>query len=184
MATRSYICRENGDGTYTCVYCHFDGYLTHNGAMLLDHYNTKERVDRLMELGFMSGLQPEIEPNPTKPHTFEEPQPGVTLFYNRDRGERREDNEAQTLSLEAIDDPESWIDYCYVYGKDGKWRYFECGKLKDGLRDLQKGLEEEYDRMGFPRPKDYYGFYTKEDIAYRREQFQSAKEKEKNKEMV
>ena len=53
MSTRSYICKENEDGTITGSYCHCDGYLTYNGAMLIDHYNTKERVDKLLSLGNM-----------------------------------------------------------------------------------------------------------------------------------
>lgn len=38
MSTRSFICVEQDDGSYKGVYCHSDGYLTYNGAMLLDHY--------------------------------------------------------------------------------------------------------------------------------------------------
>lgn len=162
MSTRSYICRENEDGSYTGVYCHMDGYLTYNGAMLLDHYSSKERVDKLLSLGNMSCLQANIEPDPSKPHSFEDRQDGVTVFYGRDRGEKGE--EAKAVDLEEINDPSSWIEYCYVYGKDGKWRYFECGKLNDGLKDLQAGLEEEYQKLGFPRPEGYYGFFTDEDV--------------------
>ena len=141
MSTRSYICRENEDGTITGSYCHCDGYLTYNGAMLLDHYSTKERVDKLLSFGNMSCLNEIIEPDPSKPHTFDDRQPNVTVFYGRDRGEKGQ--EAQTVKLEDLDDPSSWIEYCYVFGKDGKWRYFECGHLKDGLKDLQQGLDEE-----------------------------------------
>jgi hypothetical protein len=173
MSTRSYICRENEDGTYTGVYCHSDGYLTYNGAMLMDNYNLRERVDRLMELGNMSCLNPMIEPDPSKPHKFDDRQEGVTVFYGRDRGEK--DQEAKLMSLEEINDPSSWIEYCYVYGKDNRWRYFECGKLQDGLKDLQEGLEEEYSKLGFPRPKEYYGFFTKDDIAFRKDAYEKEK---------
>lgn len=89
-------------------------------------------------------------------------QEGVTVFYGRDRGEQGE--EAQPVDLAAINDPSSWIEFCYVFGKDGKWRYFESGELKEGLKDLQEGLEKEYEQLGFPRPKGYYGFYTNKDI--------------------
>lgn len=81
------------------------------------------------------------------------------MFYGRDRGE--DGQEAQTVDLAAIDDPSSWIEYCYVFGKDGKWRYFESGGLKEGLKNLQEGLEKEYARLGFPRPKGYYGFSSR-----------------------
>lgn len=44
MSTRSLICKEQQDGTYYGIYCHSDGYLTYNGAMLLDHYSTPKGV--------------------------------------------------------------------------------------------------------------------------------------------
>jgi hypothetical protein len=173
MSTRSYICKENEDGTITGSYCHCDGYLTYNGAMLLDHYNTKERVDKLLSFGNMSCLNEIIEPDPSKPHTFDDRQPNVTVFYGRDRGEKGQ--EAQKVKLEDIESDGSWIEWCYVFGKDGKWRYFECGHLKEGLKDLKEGLDEEYKRLGFPRPEGYYGFFTQGDIAKRRADWQKIK---------
>ncbi|MDQ1341322.1 MAG: hypothetical protein QG567_2480, partial [Campylobacterota bacterium] len=38
MATRSTIWVKNKDGIYNGVYCHNDGYLENNGAILLMHY--------------------------------------------------------------------------------------------------------------------------------------------------
>src|SRR5574344_2066060 len=159
MSTRSYICKENEDGTITGSYCHCDGYLTYNGAMLIDHYNTQERVDKLLSLGNMSCLNPIIEPDPSKPHTFDDRQPDVTVFYGRDRGEKGQ--EAQTVKLEDLDDPSSWSEYCYVYGKDG-------------LKGLQQGLDEEYPKLGFPGPDGDYGFFTQGDITKRRYDYEKS----------
>ena len=39
MATRSTIALEFADGTVEQVYCHWDGYLAHNGQLLLKHYS-------------------------------------------------------------------------------------------------------------------------------------------------
>src|SRR5574344_1490534 len=172
MSTRSYICKEHDDGTYTGVYCHSDGYLTYNGAMLLDHYSSRERVEKLISLGNMSCLNENIELDPSLPHSFDERQDGVTVFYGRDRGEEKQ--EAALVSLEDIDSPSSWIEYCYVFGKDNKWRYFECGELSDGLKDLQKGLEDKYESFGFPRPEGYYGFFTEDDLAKRKYDYQKS----------
>lgn len=58
MATRSTISVENPDGTVDSVYCHFDGYLSHNGAILIERYNTYEQVVKLISGGAMSGLVP------------------------------------------------------------------------------------------------------------------------------
>ena len=162
MGTRSYICKEMPDGTYQGIYCHCDGYLTHNGAMLLDHYKTEKKVDKLLSLGNLSYLGEMMDPDPSEPHSFDERQDGVCVFDARDRGEKEQ--QATEVKLEDIDETTSWIEYCYVFGRDGKWRYFECGHLNEGLKDLQLGLEEEYQKLGFPRPKGYYGFYTQDDI--------------------
>lgn len=166
MATRSYILKENDDGTYTGIYCHHDGYLTYNGAMLLDHYNTKDRVEKLLSMGNVSVLDTTIEPYPGIAHDFESRQDGVSLFYKRD-GESKENEDAEIVSIHDIDDPSSWIEYCYIFGKDNKWRYFKCGELNRGFKDLEAGLEEEYKKLGFERPQGYYGFFDDEDIKKR-----------------
>ena len=48
MSTRSYICIENENKSISGIYCHSDGYLTYNGAMLLDHYSDREKVKELI----------------------------------------------------------------------------------------------------------------------------------------
>lgn len=65
MSTRSFICVEQDDGSYKGVYCHSDGYLTYNGAMLLDHYNSREKADALIALGDLSLLAKNSIPIPT-----------------------------------------------------------------------------------------------------------------------
>ena len=166
MSTRSYICKETTKGQYVGIYCHSDGYLAYNGAMLLDYYNKRETVNELLALGNLSCLNKFLYPDPNKPHSFDERQTGVTVAYKRDRGEQHQ--QAQKVKLQDIDSPSSWIDYCYVFGRDNKWRYFVCGHLKEGLKDLQSGLDEEYKKLGFPRPAGYYGFYTDDDLEERR----------------
>ena len=47
LSTRSFIAKQTGADEYLTVYCHSDGYLTYNGALLLDCYNTPEQVDEL-----------------------------------------------------------------------------------------------------------------------------------------
>ena len=96
MATRSTIALEFADGTVHQVYCHWDGYLAHNGKMLLEHYSNPFILRDLIDLGGLSSLRPTIG---TK-HTFsqfdlpkEEIEAFVKLtedmctFYARDRGE-------------------------------------------------------------------------------------------------
>lgn len=56
MSTRSIICKKNSDGTYTGIYCHWDGYVGNNGRILNDNYTTEESIDRLLALGDLSSL--------------------------------------------------------------------------------------------------------------------------------
>jgi hypothetical protein len=60
MATRSTIAIENVDGTITSVYCHWDGYLSHNGEILQYHYHY-DKLAALISNGYMSSLHEEIE---------------------------------------------------------------------------------------------------------------------------
>jgi hypothetical protein len=96
MGTRSTIALEFADGTVEQVYCHWDGYLAHNGKILFENYSNPFILRDLIDLGDLSSLRPTIG---TK-HAFsqfdlpkEEVEAFVKLtedmctFYGRDRGE-------------------------------------------------------------------------------------------------
>ena len=87
MATRSTIAVEHADGTVSQVYCHWDGYLSHNGQILVDHYDTQEKAEQLVSLGSMSSLRPKCIPDPARTHSSINPQDDVTTYYSRDNGE-------------------------------------------------------------------------------------------------
>ena len=91
MATRSIIRIKNGDS----IYCHWDGYLSHNGKILLRHFNNKRKIKKLLELGNLSSLNKRIRP--TKKHNFEKPQKDVIVAYHRDRGEEYNQSTADTM---------------------------------------------------------------------------------------
>lgn len=63
MSTRSTIGIVRGYNDTTRIYCHSDGYLEWNGAILQKYYNTAEKVERLLALGNLSCLGPEIKPD-------------------------------------------------------------------------------------------------------------------------
>ena len=166
MSTRSYICIENEDKTISGIYCHSDGYLTYNGAMLLDHYSDRDKVKELISLGDLSTLLPKLHPEKDKPHSFDydKRQEDVCVFYGRDRGEIGV--EPTTVELEKLD-KDIFIEYVYVFGLDNKWRYFEGGDYKKtGLMLVEDGLNAEYEDLGFDRPKDVYGYFTDQDVEY------------------
>lgn len=54
MSTRAHIGILNKDGTVREIYHHYDGHLDFLGAMLVKHYNTADRVNKLLDLGDMS----------------------------------------------------------------------------------------------------------------------------------
>ena len=97
MGTRSTIALEFADGTVQQVYCHWDGYLSHNGKILQEHYSNPFKLKQLIQLGALSSLSTEIG----EKHAFDNPgQYGspeydayrkqtehMCLFYARDRGE-------------------------------------------------------------------------------------------------
>lgn len=174
MSTRSLICKEQQDGTYYGIYCHSDGYLTYNGAILLDHYSTPERVDALLALGDISSLGPIIDPDPSRPHSFDydKRQDGVVVAYGRDRGEK--DIDARTISLEEA--KESWCEYMYIFGQDGKWRYYDLCRAEPELCDVEEDLASEFRQMGISRPNGIYGYFPPEQVAaIKKEQAQMSK---------
>jgi hypothetical protein len=87
MATRSTIAVIHEDGTVSQIYCHWDGYLQHNGQILVEHYNTRLAAEFLVSKGDLSVLAPRVTPDRNAIHNFKVQQNGVCVFYGRDRGE-------------------------------------------------------------------------------------------------
>ena len=162
MSTRSFIAKQIGENQYRTVYCHSDGYLTYNGAILLDHYNTPEKVDELLALGDLSVLDTRLYPDPGHPHSFDydKRQDGVTVAYARDRGDR--DTQAETMTLARLDSPNNWTAYVYIFTQENEWKYFRAGHSQEGLRDVKEDLDAEYAAYNMTRPDGYYGFLTDE----------------------
>ena len=97
MGTRSTIALEFADGTVQQVYCHWDGYLSHNGQILQEHYSDPFKLRDLIDQGDISSLGQEVgTKHPFSPHGSKEGdqalykaavESGATTFYGRDRGE-------------------------------------------------------------------------------------------------
>lgn len=83
MGTRSRIGVMHGD-VCKSVYCHWDGYLDHNGRILLEHYDST-KANFLVALGDLSSLRPDLG----EKHDFDDRAAGDVqcTFYGRDRGE-------------------------------------------------------------------------------------------------
>ena len=123
MGTRSSIAIKTEDGI-KAIYCHWDGYVDHNGKILKEFYNTTDKVKELIALGDLSRLGTEIGDVHPFDKKHEEPELDLTnnwcMAYGRDRGETG--TEAQTF--ESISDwveaeAERWCEYFYLFdGQD------------------------------------------------------------------
>ena len=128
MATRCRIGLMLEDGTVKHSYCHYDGYPEGVGSTLVQHYNTEDKVKELVSFGDMSYLASEIHPEGE--HNFEKPEQGVTVFYNRDRGETDVDSVVTTMDEYLSVQYSSCIDYLYVFIGSNWWVYNNLKKNK------------------------------------------------------
>lgn len=96
MGTRSTIALEYADGTVEQVYCHWDGYLEHNGKILRDYYSNPFILRDLIDMGDISSLGKCVgTKHPFSPFEGDTQKAlyeaamaaGATTFYGRDRGE-------------------------------------------------------------------------------------------------
>lgn len=127
MATRSTIALEFNDGSVQQIYCHWDGYIDHNGRILSEHYSNPDKLGELMLLGDLSTLGEEIgEKHPFSPvgvmesNEYERLYGKMCTAYGRDRGEtgtaaRKFDN-FKMYKMEA-----QFEEYNYILRTDGKW---------------------------------------------------------------
>lgn len=85
MGTRSMIGISDGSEV-KAIYCHWDGYLSHNGRILLEHYQDKDKVEKLIALGDISSLGNEIGEKVDFDIQFED-EDKQCIAYHRDRGD-------------------------------------------------------------------------------------------------
>jgi len=136
MATRSTIALELPNGMVGQIYCHWDGYIEHNGRLLLSYYDQPVRVASLLELGNLSSLGETIgDEDEDFIDTVDKDSDDVAcVFYGRDRGE--DNNEA--LAFDSVGDYLKFSpveEFNYLMTKDGTW-YVHLNKQRE-LLDLQ-----------------------------------------------
>ena len=138
MSTNSTIAVQHADGSVSQVYCHWDGYVSWNGKMLIEHYNTLEKAEALVALGWISSLYPSIEC--PEGHSFETPVKGYTVVYGRDRGtENCEPATFETLSEYFLDGMDE--EYNYLF-RNGEWEVISY-KTDNQRISVAEALERE-----------------------------------------
>lgn len=120
MGTRSTIALEFADGTVGQVYCHWDGYLEHNGKILQSYYTDPFKLRELIDLGDMSSLDNEVVIPEGQAHSFQVPLKGITTFYGRDRGETGVDAK-YFKNFEDYRARHQYEEYEYILRTDGRW---------------------------------------------------------------
>lgn len=144
MGTRSRIGVMHGD-IVKSVYCHWDGYLEHNGKILQEHYDSA-KANHLVAMGDLSSLRPNIG----EKHAFsqfEVPKDEVEAykaltedmctFYGRDRGETGYEFKAAHTFAEFLEQCDNCGAEYYYINRDGVWY---CGTTYENTHPLSKTL--------------------------------------------
>ena len=141
MGTRSRIGVMHGD-VCKSVYCHWDGYLEHNGRILQEHYGSDQspKANHLVALGDISSLGKEIgekhafsqfELRAEEVQAYKELTENWTTFYGRDRGEEGVEFATDHTFAAFLDRVEGCgAEYYYIL-KDGVWY---CGSPDKGSK--------------------------------------------------
>ena len=138
MGTRSRIGVMHGD-IVKSIYCHWDGYLEHNGRILQEYYDSS-KANHLVALGDLSSLRPSIgekhafsqfELDEQERETFIKETEDMCTFYGRDRGEENVSWQVAHAFSQFLEQVEaSGADYYYIM-RDGVWY---CGSPHQGSR--------------------------------------------------
>ena len=112
MATRSLIGIKLDNEIVKIIYCHWDGYPTHNGKLLIENYNTPATITELMELGDLSILA-ETPAACKAYHLYRNQQWGMV--------EPRDVNASEMASVGK----EYGVDYVYIYNNEFEWECFD-----------------------------------------------------------
>ena len=120
MGTRSAIGIEHHNGKIEAVYCHWDGYISNNGKILLNNYD-RDKTLTLMTMGEVSSLKSEIG----EKHDFDdrsEETKDWCKFYRRDRDETDVDSRTFDDIQDFVKNFEAGAEYHYVLRLSGIWQ--------------------------------------------------------------
>ena len=117
MATRSRIGLLIGDESVVSVYHHWDGYPHWLGTTLRQKYNTREKIEELLDGGDISCIDSDSNWN------LEKCEPHVQ-YYN-DRGENTEPR----LDMTVEDYLDNGEEYAYLFESNGEYDEWVCYDL-------------------------------------------------------
>jgi hypothetical protein len=122
MATRGRIAIELKDGSVLSIYSHWGNYPEHNGRILRTHYNTREKVETLIDSGDVSCLwtDKDWDGNDWSDCKYQ------ALTYKM-RGE----DCPPRLDANLNEYLENGEEYAYLF-VNGEWVCYDCYKYEDG----------------------------------------------------
>ena len=135
MGTRSRIGVMHGNKVKS-IYCHWDGYLSFNGRILQESYDSA-RANQLIALGNLSSLRAEIGEKhafskfdvPTEEvEAFETLTENWCTFYGRDRGEKGTEFEVDHTFAEFLERVDGCGAEYYYIMENGQWY---CGSMHE-----------------------------------------------------
>jgi hypothetical protein len=126
------------------VYCHWDGYLAHNGKILNEYY-TSAQANELVALGDLSSLRSSIGVEHAFSHYDTEMNQEenfklygeMTTFYGRDRGEENTEFKVAHTFAEFLTQCDNCAAEYYYIMKDGVWY---VGTTYDNMHPWSKTL--------------------------------------------
>jgi len=132
MATRSAIAIETGlpemgPCIIHAVYCHWDGYVTNNGALLLKYFDSLPSAVALIKGGSISSLGEGID---------------KTEFHHRDMGREMVPASEYGTREEFIEDSNG-LEYLYILNQNDAWEVFDMDKPWRGWQLVKDALEYE-----------------------------------------
>ena len=128
MGTRSRIGVMHGNKVKS-IYCHWDGYLSFNGRILQESYDSA-KANELVALGDLSSLRAEIGEKhafskfelPTEEvEAFETLTENWCTFYGRDRGEKGTEFEVDHTFAEFLERVDGCGAEYYYIMENGQW---------------------------------------------------------------
>jgi len=151
MGTRSRIGVMHGDKVKS-IYCHWDGYLEFNGAILQEHYDSA-KANHLVALGDLSSLRANIgekhafsqfELPADEVEAFKVLTEDMCTFYGRDRGEKGVEFKVAQTFAEFLDQCDNCGAEYYYIMRDGVWYCgdtYESSPLSKKLTVLADALQ-------------------------------------------
>ena len=135
MGTRSTIALEFADQSVSQIYCHWDGYLSNNGAILQSNYMDPFKLRELIELGDFSSLRDTAEETKEGCYSQRGEDCPARRYMNVDEYFAECQQEEYDYILRPVNGVAVWFVRCYA--TDGKW------VTMAEAHELEQRMEEE-----------------------------------------